>query len=173
MGSSLLLVILIGNKSEYYAGMRTLGLRADASGFTWAVAEGSIQVPVLHASGYFKIPANFSVSAGLNHLRLGVLQLIDQYKATIAGVRTPEQLARSNESSRTRLRIEGVILAACAEKGLETIQGALSTLSSRLGVKSAKVLRDSEEYRGIDLECFPNEKREAILMGISLLKDEE
>jgi len=41
-----------------------------------------------------------------------------------------------------------------------------------LGVKSAKKLIESDEYLGLDLTKFKKERREAILVSVSLLKAE-
>jgi hypothetical protein len=152
--------------------MRSIGLRAEPEGFNWAVCEGSLEVPVLVASDRVAAPANYSTADALNFFRTRVLQLVDQHHPTLAGLRTPETIARANESAKKRLRVEGVLLAASAEAGIKTVSGALTTLSSRLGVKSAKVLLDSKEYRGIDWNKLTKEKRESVLMGVSLLESE-
>jgi hypothetical protein len=152
--------------------MYTIGLRAEPRAFNWAVAEGSLEVPVLVASDRIEVPANYLISAGLFFIRGRLQYVLDQHRATHAGIRTPEGMVKGNESLRERLRVEGVLLATCSEAGVETTQGPLATLSRLLGVKSAKVLLSSTEYRGVDLAKFSKEKREAILMSISLLRRE-
>jgi len=152
--------------------MRTLGLRAEPEAFSWAVSEGSLQVPILVASDRVQAPANFSFAEEVNFLRSRLLQIAKQYLVSEAGLRTPESVPRTTESLRQRLRVEGALLAACCEAGLKTSQGPLATLSSLLGVKSAKKLIESDEYLGLDLTKFKKERREAILVSVSLLKAE-
>jgi hypothetical protein len=152
--------------------MRVIGLRSDPRGFTWAISEGSLQAPVLVAADYVQAPSTFSFAEGANFLRMRLRQLVSEHHVTVAGLRTPETVPRATESFRERLRIEGALLAACAEAGLSVTQGPLVTLSRLLGVKSAKVLLESDDYQGINLSSVPKEKREAILMSVSLLKSE-
>lgn len=152
--------------------MRTIGLRAEPNAFSWAVAEGTLQIPVLVASDRIQVPANYAIAEGLLFLRERLLPVLDQYKVTVAGLRTPEGLVKANESIRARLRVEGVLLSSCSEKGLETTQGPLATLSSLLGIKSAKLLLSSDDFRGVEFGKLSKEKREAVLMSISLLKAE-
>jgi hypothetical protein len=152
--------------------MRTIGLRAEPRAFNWAVAEGSLQIPVLVKSNRTEVPANYGTADGLFFLRQRLQGILTEYRATHSGLRTPEGMARNSESLRARLRVEGILLSTCSEAGLETTQGPLATLSSLLGVKSAKTLLSSDEYRGVEFGKLSNERREAILMAVSLLKSD-
>lgn len=153
--------------------MRAIGLRAESRAFHWAVTEGTQEEPILVATGFVQAPKTFDFASGANLLRSQLLQIVRDQKPTAAGLRTPERLRALTESIRERFRLEGVLLSACAEAALSVTQGPLATLSSNLGVKTAKILLESDDFRGITIGAFPIEKREAVLMSASLLKSDQ
>ena len=152
--------------------MRIIGLRAEPRGFTWAVLEGTQEVPILVKVAHVEAPATFSFPQSANFLRMQLLQLVSEHKPEAGGLKTPEMTRGQTEAARERLRVEGVLLAACTEGGLKVTQGPLVTLGRLLGVKSAKVLLESDDYRGINLNKMAPTKREAILIGAALLEGE-
>ena len=152
--------------------MRVLGIRCESSAITCAVLEGNLEAPVLVCIEQAKMPTTYDFAKGANFLRMRLTAILAANMVIKVGVRTPESVRQLTESFRERLRVEGVMLAACAETGVTVTQGPLATMSRLLGVKSAKVLLESDDYRGIDLAKLTPIKREAILMGASLLESE-
>jgi hypothetical protein len=152
--------------------MQSIGLRADPNGFYWAATEGSLEVPILMASGHVEAPRGYDFPVAANFLRLRLHQLLVDHRIDIAGLRTPEMMGRMSESLRERIRIEGALLAACGEASIAVTQAALATLNRLLGTK-AKGLLESPNYRGIDFEKMPTPKREAILMSASMLRSDQ
>jgi len=152
--------------------MRAIGLRADPRGFHWAATEGSLEAPILLACGHIEAPRGYAFPEAVNFLRLRLIQLLTDHQVEIAGLRTPEMMGRMNESLRERIRIEGALLAACADAGVAVTQAALATLNRLLGTK-AKDLLESPDYKGIDLEKMQTPKREAILMSASILRSDQ
>jgi hypothetical protein len=153
--------------------MRVLGLRAEPEAFNWAISEGTIEAPILVAVDRVAGPRGYSDPELLNHLRARLLLITKQHKPDSAGLRTPEPIARGGgEPAKKRLRVEGVLLAVCGELGLNVTLGAIVTINSLLGSKSAKLFLNSDEFRGINWSDYTQAKREAILIGTSLLPGE-
>jgi hypothetical protein len=153
--------------------VRIAGFRAEPDAFNWAIVEGSLEAPVLVAVERVEGPKGYTDSEMLSHFRTRLLHVIRTHSPVAAGLRTPEPIARGGgESAKRRLRVEGVLLAVCGESGLEVTLGALVTINSRLGSKSAKLFLNSDEYRGIDWSKLTTAKRESILIGTSLLPRE-
>ena len=113
--------------------MRTIGLRCEPNAFTWAVSEGSTEAPVLVAIERVQIPATYTFAQGANFLRMRLKQRLEEHHVTVAGLRTPEAVPRTTEALRERLRLEGVLLAACADAGLEVEQGPFGDVKSPSG----------------------------------------
>jgi len=157
---------------DYHRGMRSIGIRAEPRSFYWAVTEGDLEVPILLAVGRVEAPEAYSFPNAANFLRLRLQQLLREHSVDVAGLRTPEMMRSTTESIRERIRIEGTLLATCAEAGIEVTQGALATLNRLLGAR-AKELLASPDYRGIDFAKMVPAKREAILMSASLLRSRE
>jgi hypothetical protein len=150
--------------------IRALGLRAEPDAFNWAVTEGILEAPILIAAEKVAAPNGYLDPEILSFVRTRLLHIIQTRTPDLVGLRTPEHVARgAGESSRRRLRLEGVLLATCGEAALAVTVGALVTVNSLLGSKSAKLFLNSNEFRGIDWSKYSPAKREAILMSASLL----
>jgi hypothetical protein len=154
--------------------MKAIGLRAEPDAFNWAVVEGTLEAPVLLAVERVAAPSGYSDPEMLNYFRERLLHIIQTHAPKIVGLRTPETISRgSGESARKRLRLEGVLLGVSGECTLPATIGALSTVNRLLGSKSAKLLLQSENYRGLDWSKHTPAKREAILISASLLPGEK
>ncbi len=151
---------------------RVIGIRAEPRLFHWAVATGTLERPVLYASGTEVAPKAYGEAESLAWMRQRMLYILDTYTPAKMGVRFPEGNARgaNTNSARTRCRVEGVVLEVAGFKNLGTITGPLSTFSKHLGSKISRDDLDSPDFRGIELLNFKNEYlREAILVAASLL----
>jgi hypothetical protein len=153
--------------------MRVLGLRAEPDAFNWAISEGTLEAPVVVAVDRVAGPRGYSDPEVLNHFRARLLHIAKQHSPVAVGLRTPEPVARGGgDSAKCRLRVEGVLLAVSGELGLQVTLGALVTINSLLGSKSAKLFLNSDEFRGINWSHYTPAKREAILISASLLPRE-
>jgi hypothetical protein len=150
--------------------MKVLGLRAEPNGFNWAVCDGTKEVPVLLAVERVATPRDYDEPEGLSDLGARLRAILTSYSPAVVGLRTPEAASPgTGDPARKRLRVEGVILATCAEAHLTIAMAALTKIGASLGVKSAKALLESDQYQQLNWASYPKPKREAILIGISLL----
>lgn len=153
---------------------RALGLRAGASEVYWAVVEGTREAPIVRDYGKMSEPVGSTDAAALAWYRGRVLHIINTHSPSAAGVRSPEPIAPGRgESARRRLRIEGVLLESLHSSGVTAMIGALARISSRLGTGSAKKYLDAEELRGLDLSKLHPLEREAVLVGVAVLPQNE
>lgn len=151
--------------------MRSLGFRAEADAFNWAVVEGHVGAPVLIGAEKAAAPSSYSESAVLSWCRDRVLFLFEQFAPDVVAVRYAETVRRasSQDSARKRCRVEGVLLEAANSASLRVVTGALVTISKHLGTRSAKAYLDDDNLRGLDWSKFSKNAREAILVAASAL----
>lgn len=151
---------------------RAVGFRVEPNSVHWAVTEGTSEAPVLLADDRFAAPATFSEAQALSWYRERVLLLLKQYEPAGAGIKYTEQAARARagDSSRTRSRIEGVILEALHSAGLTPLTGTLVKVSARLESDSAKKYLENNDLRGIRLDRKTPARKDAILMSVAALE---
>jgi Holliday junction resolvasome RuvABC endonuclease subunit len=151
---------------------RCIGVRAEAEGINWAIVDGSLEEPVLHAYGSDKAPAAYVESERLSWIRQQFLHILDQYNPLGVAVRYPENtaLGANKDSARARCRIEGVVLESAASRNLEVTTGALNTISKNLGTPAKENLL-SDEFRGLDWQKYKPTVREAIIAAVSILQE--
>jgi hypothetical protein len=154
---------------------RALGFRAEAQQIHWAVVEGTQRDPILTAHDKAAAPVDLDEASALSWYSNRVRHVIDSYHPALAAVRSAEPVARggSREGSRRRLRIEGVLLQTINSCGLKATTGALAAISAKLRTKKAKKYVESGEFRGLDLSQIPPFAREAILIAVAALPENE
>ncbi|SRR5581483_521984 len=152
-------------------GNTSLGLRAETRGFCWAIIAGTSEQPILCASGIKTAPAAYSEAESLTWLREQVIQTIEQHKPIHAAIRYPERtgFGEKRESTRARLRVEGVLLEATNSRSLNALTGALNTISKHIG-GSAKDFLGSQDFHGLDLSEHKGHIPEAILAAVAALR---
>jgi hypothetical protein len=118
-------------------------------------------------------PVNLEEGPALSWLRTRARFVIESHKPDAAALRAPESIARggNTDGARRRLRVEGVLLEAGDSCRLKVTVGALASISSKLGTKSAKAYLEHGEVRGLDISDLPKEAREAILVAVANLPD--
>jgi len=148
---------------------RVLGLRAEARQFFWAVLEGTQDAPLVAAQDKAIAPAGADEASALAWFRGRARHLFEAYKPDAVMLRTPEFSARAGntDGARRRLRVEGVLLEVSHAAGLKVSAGALVTISSNLGTRSAKKYLEAGEVRGLDISKQATPAKEAILVAIS------
>lgn len=151
-----------------------IGLRADAKQVYWAVVEGSQDSMIVVARDELSAPVTFGDAEALSWFRNQIHSVIFAHKPHVAAIRTPESTARGRgEGDRRRLRIEGVVMEAAYAKGLAVHSGALATIASKLGMKSARDAKglqdDGGDLRGLDLRTLAKPLRECVLVAVAML----
>jgi hypothetical protein len=149
-----------------------IGFRVAPDAIHWAVVSLVDGLPVLEDHAQATLPKDYNEQEALSWVRDRVLHLLDQHRVEIAGMKYPEQIARSKhaDAARTRSRIEGVILQALHERGVRAWTGAFKALSGTIGSGSAKAYLETEDLRGMRWEKLPTYRREAALFAYAALE---
>jgi Holliday junction resolvasome RuvABC endonuclease subunit len=149
--------------------MRSIGFRAEPDAINWAIVEGDKDAPELVDHGKIIAPKSFKDEATrLSHLRGQVMDRIAALKPDCVAVRYPESFRKSNCDA--RIRVEGVILEACAASNVPVSSGAMRSISSRMGSKAAKAYLKADDVRGLEFPKKNPNCREAILVAVSALE---
>lgn len=153
-----------------------IGFRAESSSCNWAVVTRRDGQLLLIANDTIVMPRDYDEAQSLAWYRKRLTQSLDEYTPDIGGVRYPEPSARKPRhvtGAQARLRLEGVTLETLAARNTPVITGALSTISSEIGSKSAKKYLSQSDVRGIDLDGIPTNRREAIIVAIAAMEHAE
>jgi len=159
--------------------MTSIGFRAEKDAINWAVVSKSGDALRLDAHGCINASVGDRDAECLAHFRKEVLLLVEQYKPTVAYVRTPETYNRRAQSvvransSDSRLRVEGVILEACYSTGAKTLSGLLNAISHRIGSDSAKDYLSADSLREIKWPKKDTLCREAILAAVAGVEENQ
>lgn len=140
----------------------------------WGVVEGKKCDPILITHDRMSAPKIYNEAEALTWYRERVLLLLTEYQPTSAAIRYPEPTARGGgrDSSRIRVRIEGVVLEAINSQGLKkVVTGSLKTISANIGSKAGKKYLSSEDLRGLDWSELHQYRKEAILAATAALED--
>jgi hypothetical protein len=153
--------------------MNVIGIRAEPSGFTWAVVQGTRDRPILVGVDTASAPTSYEEPDALKWHRARLATLVTQYQATAIAIRLPESFGRqgNTESDRRRSRLEGVIMELGAANGMGVVAGSLKTIGSRQGVAKPKEELASADLRGLDWSTLNAKKREAVFAAASALPD--
>ena len=150
-----------------------LGFRATDKEVFWAVVEGTVQQPILRATDKLVFPVSFDFYDSLPWCRERVRQLVDAYTPSVAAVRKPEGQARiEDESSRSRLRVEGVLLEALRSKNVPVELCMLANIAKLMSLGNAKDAKEQlsrHDCRGLDWKGYGPNSKEAILVGACVL----
>jgi hypothetical protein len=152
--------------------MKAIGFRAELSGaIHWAVVEGTNKNAELVSYGTIPSPTAFSKEAvRLHHLRSQVLEKLNAHKPDSAAVRSPESRRQSHDDA--RLRVEGVVMEACAASNVSVVSGPIVSIGSRLKTKPANVneYMKADEFHGVVFPKKDKKCREAITVAVSALE---
>jgi hypothetical protein len=149
----------------------TLGIRAQERHVYWAVISGTKAKPCVDATGQEDAPGTFDEAEALTFFRSRLILIIDQYKPVKVSVRYPERSPGANKSeAKARCRVEGVALEAASSRGKPVITGTFNSITKRLGSESAKSYLQSGDFRGVDLEEYPQYVQEAIMWACAALE---
>lgn len=156
---------------------RALGLRGTPRGVHWAVVEGTQLAPVLVAHEPAEYPKGLEEPDGLVWTRRRLLDVIQAHSPSICVVRLAEPvgMGAGKSPAKQRNRMEGVLLEACRDRGLETHSGALATIAKKLSTTTqiAKGYVGGGDFRELKLNSMKKESREAVIAGIAGLPESE
>jgi hypothetical protein len=149
-----------------------LGLRAEQAAVHWAIVEGTLNRPILHAHGTEVAPESYNEGESLVWIRKRLVYIIDTFKPAKVAVRYPEGNAQgaNKDWAKARCRVEGVVLEAAGSGNLPTVTGAMSTFGKHSQSNSPKEELKRDDLRGLDWSNHKDSKlREAIFVAASLL----
>lgn len=153
--------------------MKAVGFRAEKDHLHWAVVSGTVDRPIIEVHDRLRAPKVYDVAESLAWFRDNVRAIIEQHGPSIASIRFAETfLTRKPNalaSMYARARIEGVVIEAAQSMGLKVLVGSLTSISSRLGSRSAKVYVEAGDLRGLDMSGINANRKEAIVTAASAL----
>ena len=154
--------------------MNLLGIRVEPQRTTFVVIKFNDDKFNIINCELIKVPAALDFPEKLKYIRNCVLDILREYKVSIAAIRIAE--SNSRNLNVTRLHIEGVIQEAFSSSDIDKyFTGRKRTISSRLGVKSTefnKIISGETEYPNIiNWDSLTNKNaREAALVVIGAMK---
>jgi hypothetical protein len=149
-----------------------LGVRAERAAVHWAIVQGTLNQPILHAHGSEVAPDSYNEGESLVWIRKRLVYIIDTFKPAKVAVRYPERNAQgaNKDSAKARCRVEGVVLEAAGSENLPTVTGAMGTFGKHSESDSPKEELKEGDLRGLDWSKYKDSKlREAIFVAASLL----
>jgi hypothetical protein len=153
--------------------VKVIGIRAEPSGFTWAVVEGTREQPIFVGADTANAPGSYEEPEALKWSRARLLTLVKQYDAEAVAIRLPESFGRqgNSDSDRRRSRLEGVLMEGAASNGLTIVAGNLKVIGTKQGVTKPKDELAGNDLRGLDWSKLNAKKREALFAAASALSD--
>ncbi|MFL5612426.1 MAG: hypothetical protein ACJ796_02045 [Gemmatimonadaceae bacterium] len=138
---------------------------------TYAIVRGDVSAgfALVNTSVVF-IPPALETPRQLQFVRTTLLDIMDEYAVTRAGLRVAEGLVRRNPF---RLNLEGVVQELLASSQVELyVAGPIATIASLLGERDRKRIKRliaGEEAPDFSAQWaqFSEEEREAILVAVS------
>lgn len=155
--------------------MKAIGFRVETTAVHFAVVEGAAGEPVLVTADRYAAPKGYDEGDALTWYRVRTKTLIEEHRPDRAAIKYMESIGgggrapKSNDSTRRRHRIEGVILQLINEHKVGSLTGPFATVAARLGSRSAKSYIESDELRGLDWSGKTKLAKEAILVAVAAL----
>ena len=139
---------------------------------TFAIVQGtpSQGFTLLNASAVF-IPPALETPRKLQFIRTTLLDVMDEYAVTRAGLRLAEGTAQQRNPF--RLNLEGVVQELLASSNVERfVSGPIATIASLLGQRDRKVIKalitgEASPAYAMDWASLSVDEREAVLMAVS------
>lgn len=152
--------------------MVSIGFRVSPSKVTFALVQGTplLGFTLLNASAVF-IPPALETPRKLQFIRTTLLDVMDEYAVTRAGLRLAESTAQ--QKNPFRLNLEGVVQELLASSSVERfVSGPIATIASLLGHRDRKIVKaliageETPSY-AMDWVSLSVDEREAVLMAVA------
>jgi Holliday junction resolvasome RuvABC endonuclease subunit len=153
--------------------MVSIGFRASPSRVTYAIVRGSAADGFqLVSTSVVNVPPALEAPRQLQFVRTALLDIMDEYGTTRAGLRTVENVAKTKNVF--RMNLEGVIQELLASSTVEHFEAAAVTrMAALLGygrdVKAVKRLIDGEAAPELSANwsALRADEREAVLIAVA------
>lgn len=151
--------------------MVSIGFRVSPTKVTFAIVQGTPgQAFTLVNASAVNIPPALETPRQLQFIRTTLLDVMDEYAVTRAGLRLAEHTAQ--QKNPFRLNLEGVVQELLASSSVERfVSGPIATIASLLGLRDRKIVKsliageESPAY-AMDWAALTGEEREAVLMAV-------
>ncbi len=150
-----------------------LGIRVEPKSVSYAIIKAENGLYNIEQIDVIKIPAALRVPEQLKYVRNTVLDIINQHKISIAGIRVAE--GSSQNMNVDRICIEGVIQESFSSCNVKSyFIGRKISISSRLGIENASYDEYVSGQSNFDLvsnwtDATNNNKREATLVAMGAI----
>ena len=155
--------------------MRSIGLRAEPTAVFWAVVEGTRASPILIEHDKITVPSAYqSIADQFTYVRQRLIDEIERNHVESGAIRFPEYSRRNagSKSDDTRLRMEGVLIEACAAANIPLgVAGPLGTIGRYVGSKAIRDYLTSDDLRGLAWPRKDKKVRESILVAVAALEN--
>jgi len=154
--------------------MRAIGLRASPTVVTYAVVDGADDKYEVTSLDVVEVPRALLAPNQLHFMRTVLLDVMEEFEVTRAGLRIAENTARSRSVFRDNL--EGVIQELLASSSVEWyFAGQIARIASMLGYTDRTVIRrmvdgDETPPSSTGWSNYSKEQREAFLVACAAIK---
>lgn len=153
--------------------MISIGLRASPQAVHYAVVVREGDAQLVREVSAVVVPAALQAPEQLAFIRTTLLDIMAEYRADCAGIRTTEPIARPNS---LRLNIEGVIQELIASGAVAThFAGPIAKMAGLLKIvprsRVKKLVNGEEHYPGTtNWAKYSAEQREALLAAVAAME---
>ena len=152
--------------------MVSIGFRVSPTKVTYALVQGSAGsgFTLLNTSAVF-IPPALETPRQLQFVRTTLLDVMDEYAVTRAGLRLAEGLAQRRNPF--RLNLEGVVQELLASSSVERfVAGPIATIAALLGHRDRTAIKklisgEQAPAYAMQWDVLTPEEREAVLMAVA------
>jgi hypothetical protein len=152
--------------------MVSIGFRVSPTKVTFALVRGTPQLGfTLVEASAVNIPPALETPRQLQFVRTTLLDVMDEYAVTRAGLRLAEGTAQQRNPF--RLNLEGVVQELLASSSVERfVAGPIATIASFLGIRNRTLIKELiageqvPEY-SLDWMSLSGDEREAVLMAVA------
>lgn len=152
--------------------MVSIGFRVSPTKVTFAIVQGTQAqgFTLLNASAVF-IPPALETPRKLQFIRTTLLDVMDEYAVTRAGLRLGE--ATAQQRNPFRLNLEGVVQELLASSGVERfVAGPIATIAGLLGHRDRTVVKqlisgERTPAYAMQWDALSTDEREAVLMAVA------
>ncbi len=153
----------------------SIGLRATPSRVYYAIVTDEDDAVLVRDVAYVNLPVALGTPDQLRFARTTLLDIMDEYGATRAGIRLTEPFAQ--QKNVPRLNLEGVIQELLSSSPVERyFAGAIAQIARYLEEDRTRIkayVNGEETYQGLgEWDGYSTEERESVLVAFAALSPE-
>lgn len=162
--------------------MRSIGIKAEQKGLHWAIIEGTKNTWHVIAHAKYTFPKSLNHSQRALNLFGRITSLVEQHSPSCCAIQIGETFykdpaippnGKKLAAVMGRARVEGIVIAALASKGVDVSLIQKAQLKARTGTKRIQSYIDSGQFREIDASNVPKIRRAAVAAAVSCLPSDD